>query len=105
MENIKYFKPSLGNIMRDMKILNIITQYFIMFNDGSELDLIINPRIMFSMVDMQSGKNRNDFKNKYSADEALNLLRQLENQLGYVDSNEGNIVLVDNSNTKMKIIV
>jgi len=41
-----------------------ITQYLIVFNDNSEIDLMVSPRIFYSKTDMLTGKNRNQFIRK-----------------------------------------
>lgn len=106
MDNIKYISTCRGFTKQFFNTPALArNQYCITFNDGSEIELFLNHQMMFSKGDMKNGKQRNEFIKKYTIKEAAKLVEQLEKTIGYIDSDDGEIILVDNSNVKYKVTV
>jgi len=104
MDNIKYISTCMGFTKQYFNTPSCARkQYCITFNDESEIELFLNYQMMFSKGDMRPGKQRNQFIKKYTITEAADLIYQLEKTIGYVDSNHGEIIIVDNTNVKYKV--
>lgn len=113
MDNIKYIQirqmpPGSFIVIDDAGDISENTppaeDYLIVFNDDSELFVDVMDE-QFRIQDTKSGKQRNNFKKKYSFEEAYKNIKYLKEKYGLTDSNQGKIILVDDTNTKKQIIV
>ncbi len=100
MENIKYIKEM---IMPDISGGSYVDGYHIVFNDNSELDVFING--FYSTTDCSKGADRNNFKKNISIHNAINFIQHLIKILGFIDTNIGKVVIVNNSIIKTQIVI
>ena len=105
MENIKYIKEM---IMPDISGGSYVDGYHIVFNVDSELEIFIdvfNNDHYFSTTDCLKGVDRNNFKKNITIDNAIVLVKHLIKILGFVDTNQGKVVIVNNSIIKTQIVI
>ena len=98
--NIKWFRPLISVNLSNWGAYN--GDYFIVFNDESELDIINN---RYSLQDCLKGKDANNFKKSINSKQASELLDKLVKEIGFTKTNQGKVVVVNTKNIKTQIIL